>query len=163
MALPVLAGTGSVSFFEVGEETMTGRCSRTLLLTAALAGAIASAAFAQAPQLNDNWRFKMQKVEDGFLRLDAQTGQVSHCRSREGGWVCETAADDRAALEAEIKRLTDRAATLERQAKDQTPHQFRMPTDAELDQMMSFFERVMKRFRSVVENLKKEWEGEGKT
>jgi hypothetical protein len=35
-----------------------------------------------------------------------------------------------------------------------------MPTDAELDQMMSFFERVMKRFRGVVENLKKEWEGE---
>jgi cell division protein FtsB len=143
---------------------MTGRHTRTLFLTAALAAAVASAAFAQAPQLNDNWRFKMQKVEDGFLRLDAQTGQVSHCRVREGGWVCETAADDRAALEAEIKRLADRVAVLERQVKEPSPpSQFRMPTDAELDQMMSFFERVMKRFRGVVENLKKEWEGEGKT
>ncbi len=143
---------------------MTGRHIRTLILASALAGGIASAAFAQAPQLNDNWRFKMQKVEDGFLRLDAQTGQVSHCRAREGGWVCETAADDRAALEAEIKRLADRVALLERQVKEPSPpSQFRMPTDAELDQMMSFFERVMKRFRGVVENLKKEWEGEGKT
>jgi hypothetical protein len=143
---------------------MTGRHTRTLILASALAAAVASAAFAQAPQLNDNWRFKMQKVEDGFLRLDAQTGQVSHCRSREGGWVCETAADDRAALEAEIKRLADRVVMLERQVKEPTPpSQFRMPTDAELDQMMSFFERMMKRFRGVVENLKKEWEGEGKT
>ena len=141
---------------------MTGRHTRTLILASALAAAVASAAFAQAPQLNDNWRFKMQKVEDGFLRLDAQTGQVSHCRSRPGGWVCETAADDRAALEAEIKRLSDRVAGLERQVKEQPtpPNQFRMPTDAEVDQMMSFFERVMKRFRGVVENLKKEWEGE---
>ena len=104
----------------------------------------------------------MQKVEEGFLRLDAQTGQVSLCRSRAGGWACETAADDRAALEAEIKRLSDRVAMLERQVKDQPtpPNQFRMPTDAEVDQMMSFFERVMKRFRGVVENLKKEWEAE---
>lgn len=140
---------------------MTGHYSRLGVLAAALLACGASGAFAQPTPLSDNWRFRMQKVEEGFLRLDAQTGQVSLCRSRDGGWVCETAADDRAALEAEIKRLADRVATLERQAKEQAPpSQLRVPTDAELDQMMSFFERVMKRFRGVVENLKKEWEGE---
>jgi hypothetical protein len=140
---------------------MTGRI-RALIVATAFTVCAASGASAQTAPLNDNWRFKMQKVEDGFLRLDAQTGQVSHCRVRLGGWVCETAADDRAALEAEIKRLSDRVAVLERQVKDQPtpPNQFRMPTDAEVDQMMSFFERVMKRFRGVVENLKKEWESE---
>ncbi len=141
---------------------MTGRHIRDLIAATAFSVCAASGAFAQSAPMNDSWRFKMQKVEDGFLRLDAQTGQVSHCRSRPGGWVCETAADDRAALEAEIKRLSDRVAMLQRQVKDQPtpPNQFRMPTEVELDQVMSFFERVMKRFRGVVENLKKEWEGE---
>lgn len=144
---------------------MTGRHIRALAAAATFSVLVVSGASAQTATLNDNWRFKMQKVEDGFLRLDAQTGQVSHCRSRTGGWVCETAADDRAALESEIKRLSDRVIVLERQVKDQPapPNQFRMPTDAEVDQMMSFFERVMKRFRGVVENLKKEWEGEARS
>lgn len=137
---------------------MTVRHTRASIAAVVILACAASGASAQT---NDSWRFRMQKVEEGFLRLDAQTGQVSLCRSRAGGWACETAADDRAALEAEIKRLSGRVAMLERQTKDQAPpNQFRMPTDAEVDQMMSFFERVMKRFRGVVENLKKEWEGE---
>lgn len=140
---------------------MTGRNIRLLVFAAALSLSAVTGALAQPAPLNDSWRFRMQKVDEGFLRLDAQTGQVSLCRPREGGWTCETVADDRAALEAEIKRLNDRVALLERQLKEQTPpNQLRMPSDAELDQMMSFFERVMKRFRGVVENLKKEWEGE---
>jgi cell division protein FtsB len=140
---------------------MTGCYFRLLVFVAALSLSAVTSALAQPAPLNDNWRFRMQKVDEGFLRLDAQTGQVSLCRSREGGWTCETVADDRAALEAEIKRLNDRVVSLERQVKEQAPpNQFRVPSDAELDQMMSFFERVMKRFRGVVENLKKEWEGE---
>jgi hypothetical protein len=102
----------------------------------------------------------MQKVDGGFLRLDAQTGQVSFCRERDG-WVCETVADDRAALEAEIKRLNERIAALERQRQDPVDR-FRTPTDQEIEQVMGFFEKMMKRFRGVVETLKKEWQSEGK-
>ena len=126
------------------------------------ATSLAAPAFAQSPQLNDNWRFKMQKVDGGFLRLDAQTGQVSFCRERAGDWTCETAADDRAALEAEIKRLSDRVAVLERQTNDPV-NRFRTPSDQEIEQVVGFFEKMMKRLRGVVENLKKEWESEGKT
>jgi hypothetical protein len=122
-----------------------------------------ASAFAQSPaQPNDNWRFKMQKVDGGFLRLDAQTGQVSFCRERAGDWICETAADDRAALEAEIKRLSDRVAGLERQTNDPV-NRFRTPSDQEIEQVMGFFEKMMKRFRGVVETLKKEWQSEGRS
>lgn len=108
---------------------------------------------------NDSWRFKMQKIDDGFLRLDAQTGQVSFCREKAGNWTCETVADDRAALEAEIKRLNDRIAALENKRND-PQERFRTPSDQEIEQVMGFFEKMMKRFRGVVENLKKEWEAE---
>jgi hypothetical protein len=120
--------------------------------------ALTTAALAQ-PQPNDNWRFKMQKTDGGFLRLDAQTGQVSFCREKDSNWTCETVADDRAALEAEIKRLNDRIAALERQRHDPV-ERFRTPSDQEIEQVMGFFEKMMKRFRGVVENLKKEWEAE---
>jgi len=124
------------------------------------ATSMAGGALAQSPSssVNDSWRFKLQKVDGGFLRLDAQTGQVSFCRERDG-WVCETVADDRAALEAEIKRLADRVATLEKQTNDPS-NRFRTPSDQEIEQVMGFFEKMMKRFRGVVENLKKEWDAE---
>jgi hypothetical protein len=128
-----------------------------VLLAASLA---ANSALAQpAPPANDAWRFKLQKVDGGFLRLDSQTGQVSFCREKNTNWTCETVADDRAALEGEIKRLNDRIAALEQQQHDPV-NRFRTPSDQEIEQVMGFFEKMMKRFRGVVENLKKEWEGE---
>lgn len=128
-----------------------------LAFVASLASVSASAQTPASP--NDSWRFKLQKVEGGFLRLDAQTGQVSFCRERETAWSCETVADDRAALEAEIKRLTDRVAILERQTNE-PGSRFRAPSDQEIEQVMGFFEKMMKRFRGVVENLKKDWEAD---
>lgn len=122
--------------------------------------AVTATALAQpTTPANDAWRFKLQKVDGGFLRLDAQTGQVSFCRERDAHWTCETVADDRAALEAEIKRLSDRVAELEKK-RDDPSERFRAPSDQELEQVMGFFEKVMKRFRGVVENLKKEWDAD---
>lgn len=132
--------------------------ARTAIAALVLTVGIAGGASAQTPA-NDSWRFKLQKVDGGFLRLDAQTGQVSFCRERDSNWTCETAADDRAALEAEIKRLTDRVTALEKQSHDPA-NRFRTPSDQEIEQVMGFFEKMMKRFRGVVENLKKEWEAE---
>lgn len=129
----------------------------------AFAVVLGAGAFAQPPASPespaDAWRFKLQKVEGGFLRLDAQTGQVSFCRERNTTWTCETVADDRAALEAEIKRLSERLAELEKKQNDPA-ERFRTPSDQEIEQMMGFFEKMMKRFRGVVENLRKEWESE---
>jgi hypothetical protein len=126
-----------------------------------LATSLVASANAQpmAGSADENWRFKLQRVDGGFLRLDAQTGQVSFCREKDANWTCETVADDRAALEAEIKRLSDQVAILEEQSNDPS-QRFRTPSDQEIEQVMGFFEKMMKRFRGVVENLKKEWEAE---
>ncbi|MGN6461481.1 MAG: hypothetical protein ACTHLY_09750 [Pseudolabrys sp.] len=52
-------------------------------------------------------RYRFSPSGDGFVRLDSQTGEVSYCAPRTAGWACQPAADERAALEAEIARLAD--------------------------------------------------------
>src|SRR5690606_12890456 len=36
----------------------------------------------------ENGRYSFNRVEDGFLRLDQRTGQVSVCARRDLGWSC---------------------------------------------------------------------------
>lgn len=57
-------------------------------------------------------RFSFNRVDDGFLRLDNQTGQVAYCSARAVGWSCETVPDDRTALEQEVARLKSEVASL---------------------------------------------------
>jgi hypothetical protein len=52
-------------------------------------------------------RFSFRRVEDGFLRLDTQTGQVTLCSAHAVGWACQAVPEDRAALEQEIERLRE--------------------------------------------------------
>lgn len=82
-----------------------------LALIAAMALA-APAATAQplAPEQGDG-RFTFHRADDGYLRLDGKTGQVSICSRRPSGWQCQLLPDERSALEIEIARLqTDNAA-----------------------------------------------------
>ena len=60
-------------------------------------------------------RFAFNRVADGFLRLDNQTGQVAFCSAHAAGWACEAVPEDRAALEKEIARLQDEVASLKRE------------------------------------------------
>src|SRR4029078_12099637 len=55
------------------------------VLALILAGAlIAPSARAQTPETEDN-RYQFNRVEDGYLRLDLKTGQVSLCSRRPVG------------------------------------------------------------------------------
>jgi hypothetical protein len=60
-------------------------------------------------------RFSFNPVNDGFLRLDNQTGQVAVCSPHMARWVCQAAPEESAALEKEIARLQDEVATLKQQ------------------------------------------------
>ncbi len=81
---------------------------RRALLLAALAApgllALSDAARAQSAPDNENGRFTLSPVPEGFLRLDTRTGAVSTCSNR-GGWACRLVPDERTALDAEIGRL----------------------------------------------------------
>ena len=88
-----------------------------VLVAFAVGATLAPAAYAQDARagVEDANRYEFTEMSRwGFMRLDRQTGQVSHCRHRSRGrWVCEPVADDRAAYETEIARQTAKVAELE--------------------------------------------------
>jgi hypothetical protein len=57
-------------------------------------------------------RYSFNRVENGFLRLDNQSGQIAYCSPVSVGWACQAVPEDRAALEKEIARLQDEVASL---------------------------------------------------
>lgn len=60
-------------------------------------------------------RYSFNRVNDEFLRLDNQTGQVTLCNARTVGWACEVVPEDRAALDKEIGRLQNEVSALKRE------------------------------------------------
>ena len=74
------------------------------------------AARAQAAQPeNEDARFTFHRADDGYLRLDGRSGQVSICTRRPAGWLCQAVPDERAALENEIARLQSDNAALKKE------------------------------------------------
>lgn len=137
---------------------------------------ILSAAQAQ-PVLPDaeNGRYGFREMNGELLRLDSRTGQLSTCSKRAVGWACQIAPDERTVLENEISRLQTDNAELKKnavaglspptatrperspQAKQEEPG-LKLPSDAELDRVMSFFEKVWRRLIDMVNNVQREME-----
>jgi hypothetical protein len=135
---------------------------RPTLLFSALALALLVGA---APEVDQNDpRYKLTPAEDGtFLRLDTQTGATSVCRRKDGRWVCETAADDRRALETEIDRLATENTELKGAVKrleellklpdadapstKRGALKLRLPTEQEVDRAMGYVEGIVGKFK----------------
>ncbi|MCP8896274.1 hypothetical protein KYK29_15190 [Shinella daejeonensis] len=98
-------------------------------------------------------RYRMEKTGDGILRLDTATGEMSLCRERDGQIACRMAADERAAFEAELERLTDRVEALEKAVAASADAKARLPTDEEIDRTMSIMEKMMRTFMGIVKGL----------
>jgi hypothetical protein len=128
-----------------------------------LAMALASPAFAQVIDNSkitpdsENGRFTLSPVEGGVMRLDTRTGKISICRQRGEAWACEAAADDRAAYEQEIARLQDKVTKLERGIRTDDKTEMKLPSDAEVDKAMTFFENILRRFKTMIDNLQREY------
>ncbi len=102
---------------------------------------------------NSDTRYVMKDTKDGYLRLDTKTGHVSLCQPKANSWVCEAVADDRQVLEKEIARLETRIGVLKRHIKKSKSTYFNLPSDKEVDQVLSYFEGLVKRFRSFTDFL----------
>ena len=101
---------------------------KSMLAIAAVFACAASQALAQdsAPPS----RYSFNRVDDGFLRLDNQTGQVAFCSAHAVGWACQAVPEDRAALEKEIARLQQEVASLKQEvASLREPPPPRLPAD----------------------------------
>jgi hypothetical protein len=143
---------------------MIGKVFAIGIIVAALAApAIAEDTPGDAPAP----RYSFNKVADGFLRLDSQTGEVALCSRQTVGWACLAAPEDRAVLENEIARLRRDNGALKNElisrglplpagimpepshggGKDLT---LRLPGHADVDRVMAFVDRIWHRLVAAI-------------
>jgi hypothetical protein len=131
---------------------------------------------AQTPETDDNPRYQFSRVEDGYLRLDLKSGQVSSCNRRTVGWSCLAVPDDRVALDGEIARLQGENAALKKvlldhglplpggiaatppvaQGGGDTNSNIKLPSNADVDRVMAVVERVWRRLVEMIVSLQKD-------
>lgn len=155
---------------------------RTIAI-AALAALLCSGLAASAQRAPDAaGRFTIAPQDDGFLRLDTRSGAVSHCRKDPAGaWTCVpfneadgVRSDAIAALEARIAALSAELDALRAELEEikvgaapgpDAPKRVRpppetekstLPDEAELERALSFMEIVMRRFLTLVEDMKRQ-------
>jgi hypothetical protein len=156
-----------------------------LVAAACLAG-FAPAGAAETPD-TENGRYTLQPSSDGMLRLDTRTGAVSNCSNSAAGWACYAVPDERAALDTEIGRLQAENEKLKAQlaSREQAPApgkvedampksdkqvapntvdgqrkiEIPLPSDQDMDRVMSFIERAWRRLIDMASRVQKDASG----
>ena len=140
----------------------------TLAIAAALASAAALARAQDGAPPNAPSRYTFNRVDDGFLRLDNQSGQVAFCAPRAAGWACQVVPEDRAALEKEIERLQDEVASLKKEnAALRPPSQLlpsdkngdakiKLPTKEDIERARTLIEDVWRNLMDMIVNIQKD-------
>jgi hypothetical protein len=127
------------------------------------------------PTGTENGRYSFFQVRDHFMRLDTRTGQVSQCRWSTAGWSCQEVPSERTALESEIGRLQSENAALKKEllarglalpggVKEEAPvgnapdskPDAKSPSQAELDRVLNFMERVWRRLVEMIVDLQRD-------
>jgi hypothetical protein len=153
---------------------------RKLLAVAVTGFAIlTSPGFAESrPPDNADGRYSFNKVAEGYVRLDSQTGQVSLCNRRAVGWACQAVPEDRAVLENEIARLRSENAVLKKDLLSRglplptgslpepplarnDDGNLRLPNNADIDRMMTFVGKMWRRLVDMITNAHKDTFGKG--
>ena len=141
-----------------------------VIVAVAAFAAFGVAAYAQTTPDSENGRYSFSSVPDGVLRLDTRTGAVSLCARQAAGWACNAVPDERAALENEIARLQRENGAMKKdmlarnlplpggvsgapQSAQQRELQLKvpLPSDAEIDRMMSAFEKMWRRLVDMMQ------------
>jgi hypothetical protein len=108
-------------------------------------------------------RYSFNRVNDEFLRLDNQTGQVTVCRAHAVGWGCEAVPEDRAALDKEIGRLQnevselkDQVAALKAPADKSSELKLKMPSKEDLARARVFIEDTWRNMVDMISTMQKD-------
>jgi hypothetical protein len=146
------------------------------------------AAAAQPMPEAENGRYALSPVADGVIRLDTRTGAVSNCSNNGTGWACYAVPDERAALDAEIGRLEADNEKLKAQLAEREPAvtgkideplpkadslkqpepkaadgerkiEIPLPSDRDMDRMMSFVEQAWRRLVEMANRMQKDVSG----
>jgi hypothetical protein len=147
-----------------------------VIVSSALVAA-AAAAQPSSPEGGDA-RFTFHRADDGYLRLDGRSGQVSMCNRRTSGWQCQLVPDERTALEAEIARLQSDNAALKKELLSRNlplPNGMRpddpgskshvqrpsLPDDAELNRVMAVMEKIWRRMVEMIMSVQRDFQKRG--
>ena len=146
------------------------------------------AACAQAMPDSENGRYALSPVTDGVIRLDTRTGAVSTCSNSSAGWACYAVPDERAALDTEIGRLQADNEKLKAELATREPAvtgkidealpkadslkkpepkvadgerkiEIPLPSDRDMDRVMSFLERAWRRLIDMANRMQKDVTG----
>lgn len=137
------------------------------------AGLVIVAGLLAAPvRAEEPGRFSMTQIEDGFLRLDTQSGAMSICRRQDEQWACRSVPDDRYAMQEQITRLEKEKDELsaeiarlealvgETSSTGGTDKRSRpllnLPSEEEVDKFVGFIDRMMRKFKDMFNDLKRE-------
>ena len=158
---------------------------KSAVLVVCVAGA--GAAVAGAPEA-ENGRYTLSTTADGALRLDTRTGAVSTCSNSGAGWACYAVPDERAAMDSEIGRLqaeneklrtelATREPTVSGKIEEVLPKsdplkkpepkvaeserkiEIPLPSDRDLDRMMTFLEKAWRRLIEMAHRVQKDVSG----
>jgi hypothetical protein len=164
----------------------TPRFSLILATAICCLAAIGPAAAESAPD-TENGRYTLSPAGAGaMIRLDTRTGTVSNCNNSGAGWACYAVPDERAAMDAEIGRLqaenerlktqlASRDGTVEGKSSEALPKsdkqadpkvadggrkiEIPLPSDQDMDRVMSFVERAWRRLVEIANRMQKDASG----
>ncbi|TFV35950.1 hypothetical protein E4K66_24510 [Bradyrhizobium frederickii] len=142
---------------------------------------------AQSAPDGETGRYSMTPIPDGVLRLDTRTGTVSTCTKNGAGWACYAVPDERSALDAEIGRLQAEVEKLKgqlaagptvsgkvdealpksdplkkaepRSAESERKIEIPLPSDQDVDRVMSFLEKAWRRLIDIANRVQKDVSG----
>ena len=151
----------------------------SIVLAAALCfAAIGATAAAEPAPDSENGRYTFSTSRDGMIRLDTRTGTVSNCNNSASGWACYAVPDERKALDEEIGRLQTENERLKTQlaasgktddkqagsstAENQRKIEIPLPSDQDMDRVMSFLQRAWKRLVDMANQMQKDVSRDGK-
>jgi|SRR5947209_3975443 len=146
---------------------------------------LGSGAMAQSLPDIENGRYALSPAGDGVVRLDTRTGSVSTCSNSGAGWACYVVPDERSAMDAEIGRLqgeneklkaelatreptvggkTDEPLPKQDSLKPPAPKaeaerkiEIPLPSDRDMDRVMSFLEQAWRRLIEMANRLQKDF------
>jgi flagellar motility protein MotE (MotC chaperone) len=125
-----------------------------------VAAALTAPAFVPAAA-QDAGRYTLERTDEGYVRMDRRSGEMSLCQERDGQLICRLAADERSALQAEVDRLQSELDRLEERvdALEGGPAAALSEED-EFEQALTFMERFFRRFMDIVKDLERDFGGE---
>ncbi len=116
-----------------------------------------------AAPASDEERYRLEKNENGYVRMDTRTGAMSICQDTGGQLVCRAAADERTAYEDDIERLQDGIHELEKRVtalENRAIPEMMLPSEENFEKSLSYMEQFFRRFMGIVKDLEKDGSGE---